>query len=763
MAQVQTPAQHLPPPNFFVSNKKGEVNELRQMLKNIMSERDDNKRREVIKKVIAYMTLGVDVSSLFTDMVLISSTTDIVQKKMIYLYLINYAETNQEQALMAINTFFKDCKRDNSDPKIRGLALRNLCSFRFEGAVEYIQPAIEEGLNDPDPYVRRTAIIGVVKLYRFAKDVVLESSFIDTLYDLIRDPDSVVSSNAIIALNEVLEDEGGIAINRKMVIFLLNRISHYTEFGQSIIFDLVARYQPPDEEEKFDVMSLIEERLKNSSSSIVLGCVKVMLNYTRDDPQLTRQVYTRVAPPLITLFTSGEVTGAYELSYSVLAHIHLIISCGGAEVFENEYKNFYCKYDEPTYIRFLKIEILTMIASDNNITEIINELSAYVTDLNTEISKKSIQGLGTIALRLHSVSASIVQQLLSFLDFNIDYVITETLVTMKDIMRKYRGLSTDIMSTIEGSLDIVNAEEGKAAIIWMIGEFGESIDDAPYIIESILDGFNPSENLQVAHALLTACVKLFLKRAPEMHHTLANIFKLVFSECEDADLQDRAGFYYKLLRTNPQQADQIVNTEKHPIASFYEDDKGHYSEILSQEFNQLSVIYRKLSKKFLKGQKNLLSEQPEGPGMDLTQNKQEATAETDLLSLELQEEPQEPEQPQFVLKSNPEMNPEEFQELWMNLDEEMSLSRKLAMPVEVEQVEQMFSEYQIACIASGGQDGEMKFYFYARDERNIAYLVELNVSLNNYELEFVLKVQDQTYSKDFMVILSKALGPLIQA
>ena len=93
------------PPQFFVDNKKGEVSELKTMLKNIMSERDQNKRRDVIKKVIAYMTLGVDVSKLFTDMVLISHTTDIVQKKMIYLYLINYVETNQEQALMAINTF----------------------------------------------------------------------------------------------------------------------------------------------------------------------------------------------------------------------------------------------------------------------------------------------------------------------------------------------------------------------------------------------------------------------------------------------------------------------------------------------------------------------------------------------------------------------------------------------------------------------------------------------------------------------------------
>jgi hypothetical protein len=47
---------------------------------------------------------------------------------------------------------------------------------------------------------------------------------IDILYSLIRDPDPVVSANSIMALDEILQEEGGIAINSKMIIYLLNRI-----------------------------------------------------------------------------------------------------------------------------------------------------------------------------------------------------------------------------------------------------------------------------------------------------------------------------------------------------------------------------------------------------------------------------------------------------------------------------------------------------------------------------------------------------------
>lgn len=37
--------------------------------------------------------------------------------------------------------------------------------MRFSGAIEYLMPAIRESLSDIDPYVRKTAIMGCVKVY----------------------------------------------------------------------------------------------------------------------------------------------------------------------------------------------------------------------------------------------------------------------------------------------------------------------------------------------------------------------------------------------------------------------------------------------------------------------------------------------------------------------------------------------------------------------------------------------------------------------
>jgi hypothetical protein len=56
------------------------------------------------------MTVGKDVSMLFPDVVNCMQTDDLELKKLVYLYLINYAKTQPDLAIMAVNTFVKVCR-----------------------------------------------------------------------------------------------------------------------------------------------------------------------------------------------------------------------------------------------------------------------------------------------------------------------------------------------------------------------------------------------------------------------------------------------------------------------------------------------------------------------------------------------------------------------------------------------------------------------------------------------------------------------------
>eukprot|EP00825_Cyclidium_porcatum_P015385 TRINITY_DN1867_c0_g1_i8.p1 TRINITY_DN1867_c0_g1~~TRINITY_DN1867_c0_g1_i8.p1 ORF type:complete len:310 (-),score=27.44 TRINITY_DN1867_c0_g1_i8:239-1168(-) len=299
------------------------------------------------------MTLGIDVSRLFLEMCQNSFTNDLISKKMIYLYLTNYAEQNSDSAIMAVNTFLKDCS--HKDPKIRGLALRNLCSFRFMGSFQYLLPAIKTSLKDLDPYVRKTAIMGCIKLYYMKPEIFLVQNreIIDTLYGMIRDQDSLVVINAIEALREILQDGGGIAISGKMIIYLLNRMKDFNEWELTSIMQLVAQYKPKSNEELLDIMNVLDDKLKSSCVSTVLSVIEIFFYLTQENPALHSQVLKRVKTPLITLMSTSEISGTYEIIYVVLNHILFIVSKGGAEYFQLDFKQFYVSADEPSYICLL--------------------------------------------------------------------------------------------------------------------------------------------------------------------------------------------------------------------------------------------------------------------------------------------------------------------------------------------------------------------------------------------------------------------------
>lgn len=110
------------------------------------------------------MTLGKDVSSLFTDVLKCVETDDLELKKLVYLYIINYAKTKPDLALMAINTFRKD-SAEKANPLIRSLAVRTMGCIGIEQMLEYLLGPLQDALNDEDAYVRKTAVLCVAKVY----------------------------------------------------------------------------------------------------------------------------------------------------------------------------------------------------------------------------------------------------------------------------------------------------------------------------------------------------------------------------------------------------------------------------------------------------------------------------------------------------------------------------------------------------------------------------------------------------------------------
>jgi AP-1 complex subunit beta-1 len=117
-------------------------------------------------------------------------TEDIEQKKLVYLYLINYAKTQPDLVILAVNTFVRDS--DDPNPLVRALAIRTMGCIRVEKIIDYLAGPLQKCLHDENPYVRKTAAICVAKLYDLKPELVLENGFLEQLHEMISDSNPMV-------------------------------------------------------------------------------------------------------------------------------------------------------------------------------------------------------------------------------------------------------------------------------------------------------------------------------------------------------------------------------------------------------------------------------------------------------------------------------------------------------------------------------------------------------------------------------------------
>ncbi|XP_064948270.1 beta-adaptin-like protein A [Musa acuminata AAA Group] len=602
MAPPPAPPQKSPSPSQ--PSGKSEVSDLKLQLRQLAGSRApgaDDSKRDLFKRVISYMTVGIDVSAAFSEMVMCSATSDIVLKKMCYLYVGNYARCHPDLALLTINFLQKDCH--DEDPMIRGLALRSLCSLRVPNLVEYLVAPLGAGLKDGSSYVRMVAAVGVLKLYHISAATCLDSDFPAVLKSLmLTDPDAQVVANCLFVLQEIWNLEANKSeeasreretlLSKKIVYYILNRIKEFNEWAQCLVLELVAKYIPSDTDDIFDIMNLLEDRLQHANGAVVLATIKVFLHLTMSMTDVHQQVYERIKAPLLTLVGSGSS----EQSYAVLSHLHLLVM-RAPMLFSSDYKHFYCQFSDPSYVKKLKLEMLTAIANESNTYEIVTELCEYAGNVDVPIARESIRAVGKIALQQYDVNA-IVDRLLQFLEMEKDYVTAETLVLVKDLLRKYPQWSHDCIAVV-GNISSKNVQEpkAKAALIWMLGEYSQDMPDAPYILESLIENWDEENAAEVRLHLLTAAMKCFFKRPPETQKALGAALAAGLADSHQ-DVHDRALFYYRLLQYDVSVAERVVNPPKQAVSVFADTQSSEIKDRIFDEFNSLSVVYQKPSYMF---------------------------------------------------------------------------------------------------------------------------------------------------------------------
>lgn len=579
---------------YFATTKKGEIFELRE---DLVSMKED-KKKEAVKKVIAAMTIGKDVSALFTEVLNCIQTNNLELKKLVYLYIMNYAKTQPDRAILAVNTFQNDANDPN--PLIRALAIRTMGCIRVDKIVEYVCEPLRRALNDQDPYVLKTAAICVAKLYDVNPEIVEEQGFLDQLRDLISNSNPMVVANAVAALTEIDEvsPKPIFSINKTSLPKLLAALEECTEWGQVFILTSLAKYTPKDSREAENICNRVSPRLQHANSAVVLAAVKLLMQYMNsiESKDMIQALCQKLGPPLVTMLSKQP-----EIQYVALRNINLILQ-KRPMVLQNEIRVFFCKYNDPIYVKMEKLEIMIMLANDRSIDQVLLEFKGYAQEVDVEFVRKAVRAIGRCAIKLPNAAEKCVHVLIDIIKTKISYVVQEAVVVIKDIFRRYPNQYESIISLLCDNLEALDEPEAKASMIWIIGEYAEAIDRADELLEPFLDTFN-DEPPQVQLQLLTAVVKLFLKlfsKHPETTQRMVqDVLNMATQETDNPDLRDRAYIYWRLLSTDAVAAKQVVLAPK-PLITDQSDhlDAAVLDDLIAQ-ISTLASVYHKPPETFV--------------------------------------------------------------------------------------------------------------------------------------------------------------------
>lgn len=78
---------------------------------------------------------------------------------------------------------------------------------------------------------------------------------------MLKSPSCEVVVSVINILNELYENDGGMPITGKIIIHLLNRLKEFSDYGKSVIIELALKYEPKNEDEKINIMNILDSKI----------------------------------------------------------------------------------------------------------------------------------------------------------------------------------------------------------------------------------------------------------------------------------------------------------------------------------------------------------------------------------------------------------------------------------------------------------------------------------------------------------------------
>jgi AP-1 complex subunit beta-1 len=496
--------------------------------------------------------------------------------------------------------------QNKDSPMIRALSIRTMGCIRVEEIVTYLCETLKSGLSDEDSYVQKTSCICVAKLFCTCPQLVKDNGLIDRLIEMLNSGNSIVLSSAIVALSEIslLSGNSYLDIDSKLLKRILIALNEANEWGQIYILDALITCNNKKKAKYAEmIIDATVPLFSHINPAVIMSAVKVVLKYLDnvEDEQKVQNYSKKISMCLVSLMDSVP-----EMKYLLLRAMHCIIQ-KRHYLLDKDYKAFYVKAYEPIYVKFEKLDILYELTDNKNFEMILNEFKSYsMLEYDINLVKRAIKYIGNIGFRFEKSMNLCVDCISQILNYNQDFTIDQSVIVMRDLLRKYHGKDKPLELLIkinEDLIDKIRLPESKAAILYILGEYCSHIEKSTELIECFYNDFS-DESEQVKLQILNACIKNFLTKPDDKkaEDLVTAVLQKGAEETVNADVRDRSYFYWRLLENDPDIAKEMILAEK-PSFNHIEEtpiDQELCDDILENITNVSCIYHKKYSEMILK-------------------------------------------------------------------------------------------------------------------------------------------------------------------
>ncbi|PPR97098.1 hypothetical protein GOBAR_AA23560 [Gossypium barbadense] len=416
----------------------------------LLDSKYDSEKCEALKRLLALIAKGLDVSNFFPQVVKNVASQSLELKKLVYLYLLHYAEKHPNEALLSINCFQKDLGDPN--PLVRAWALRTMAGIRLHVIAPLVLVAVNRCARDPTVYVRKCAANALPKLHdlrleeqKSALEEILPDveewgqivligillRYVIARHGLVKE--SVMSS---LQCTDNFHSEKDVSDDD----FRLAKESNHSGACDSEFVNMVSRgyIEGPDEyfsrssyakrvpfelndaqftsgKSNEDVKILLYSTsplLRSKDSAVVLAaaCVHWIMAPKED--------VKRIIKPLLFILRSSNVSKyvnsdqeSFVLRWSFATFKYLLKQCHLSLLHTMRTSSFYSS--DSYQVKALKLEILSSIATDSSISSIFKEFQDYIRDPDRRFAAATVAAIGICTRQLPKMAHICVDGLLT--------------------------------------------------------------------------------------------------------------------------------------------------------------------------------------------------------------------------------------------------------------------------------------------------------------------------------------------------------------